>query len=42
LSDLSPDYLPNNNWVHGFAIVYTDEDGAFTVNNYKIIDGQIH
>jgi len=42
LSDLSPDYLPNNNWVHGFAIVYTDEAGAFTVNNYKIIDGQIH
>tara|TARA_Y100000593_G_C4323318_1_gene345193 strand:- start:8287 stop:9168 length:882 start_codon:yes stop_codon:yes gene_type:complete len=42
LSDLSPDYCPNNNWVNGFAIVDTVADGSFTVNNYKIIDGQIH
>lgn len=40
LCDLRPEYLPYNKWVHGFAIVDVDSDGAFSVKNRRIIDGQ--
>ena len=41
LCDLSPDYLPSNNWNHGFAIVRFDSDGDFAIENKKIINGKI-
>jgi predicted phosphodiesterase len=33
LCNLSPEYLPYNNWVWGFAIVETDSQGHYTVHN---------
>lgn len=40
LSELNPDYMPFNNWNHGFATI--DLDGNdFDVNNYRIVDGKI-
>lgn len=41
LCDLKPDYHPINNWNHGFAVVKINEDGTFTVDNKKIIDGKV-
>lgn len=41
LCDLNPAFRPINDWNHGFAIVYYYEDGTFTVENKKIIDGYI-
>jgi len=41
LSELKPDYLPINNWNHGFAFVETYDDGTFTVANKKIIAGYV-
>jgi len=41
LCDLSPDYMPLNQWNHGFAIVETDRSGAFQVSNHRIIDGGV-
>jgi predicted phosphodiesterase len=41
LCDLSPDYLPNNDWVHGFAVVSIDNSGHFEVDNKIIINGKI-
>ena len=37
LCGLRPKYRPLNNWNHGAAIVYTDSDGAFEVDNFRII-----
>jgi predicted phosphodiesterase len=41
LCELSPDYLPYNNWSHGFAIVDLDKDGSYDVSNYKIYKGKV-
>lgn len=41
LCDLSPEYLPYNQWQHGFGIIELFEDGLFKVNNHKIIDGKV-
>lgn len=42
LSDLHPDYAPNNQMTHGFATVeLTDDNGGFTVHPYKIIHGRV-
>jgi hypothetical protein len=42
LSDLHPDYAPNNQMTHGFATVeLTDDKGGFTVHPYKIIHGRV-
>jgi predicted phosphodiesterase len=41
LCDLHPEYLPLNNWNHGFAIVRQNKDG-FLVENKKIINGKIY
>jgi predicted phosphodiesterase len=41
LCGLSPLYMPNNNWNHGFAFVETSPDGMFEVHNKKIIGGVV-
>lgn len=41
LCDDSPDYLPINNWNHGFAYIETNEDGTFNVENKKIYGGTV-
>lgn len=41
LCDMSPDYMPLNNWNHGFAIVSVSGDGRFSVWNKKIIEGRV-
>lgn len=42
LCDLSPDYMPVNNWCHGFAIIELS-NGHFRVNNHYIAkDGKIY
>ena len=42
LSDLHPDYAPNNQMTHGFATVeLTDDKGGFAVRPYKIIHGRV-
>lgn len=40
LSELSPDYMPFNNWNHGFATVELNGND-FEVDNYRIVDGKI-
>lgn len=42
LCNLSPDYLPYNNWSHGFAFIEVDKAGAFDVNNLRIIHGKVY
>lgn len=43
LCQLSPAYRPfaYTKWNHGFAIPEIDTDGSFTVNNMRIINGQV-
>lgn len=41
MCELNPDYLPVNEWVHGFAIVSKDENGDFSFDNKQIINGKI-
>lgn len=41
LSELSPDFMPYNDWVHGFAIIEIFENGDYVVNNHIIKDGKI-
>jgi len=41
LCELSPDYMPYNEWVHGFAIVTMKENGNFSVQNLTIDNGEI-
>lgn len=38
---LRPDYSIHNNWMNGFAIIKVDQDGNFTVDNKKIINGEV-
>lgn len=42
LCDVHPDYRPLNTWVTGFAFVELGSDGAFLVENFKIIDGKVY
>lgn len=42
LCDLEPNYLPVNNHNHGCALVEVQLDGTFTVNNKKIVNGNIY
>lgn len=42
LCNLHPRYMPLNKWNHGFAVVRVDDRGAFRVNNYRIIDGEVY
>ena len=41
LCELSPDYMPYNEWVHGFAIVTMKANGNFSVQNLTIDNGEI-
>lgn len=41
LCELTPEYLPANNWNLGFAIVNLDKDGSFEVDNLTIINGKV-
>ena len=41
LCDLRPEYLPVNNWNHGFAIIERDGDD-FEVHNKRIINGKVY
>jgi len=40
LCGLHPDFLPMNKWNHGFAFVEVDADGAFRVENLRVVDGR--
>jgi len=40
LCKLNPYWLPNNQWNHGFAMVEKYNDGTFTVENLRIINGK--
>jgi predicted phosphodiesterase len=43
LCNLSPDYMPYNNWVWGFAIVEVDNEGYYTMHNkYISKDGRVY
>lgn len=39
---LNPEYMPQNEWNHGFAIVDIFSNGNFTVDNKQIIDGNVY
>lgn len=41
LSDLHPSYNPYGNQTHGFSIVDLHEGGLFTVNQYRVINGNV-
>jgi predicted phosphodiesterase len=41
LCGLEPEYMPFNNWNHGFAHVKTDKNGDYEVKNIRIIDYKI-
>jgi hypothetical protein len=40
LCELSPDYLPVNNWNHGFAVIEGNENNYY-VSNKEIINGKV-
>lgn len=44
LCDLQPDYRPFafTKWNHGAAIVELNEDGNFSVDNFRIIEGKVY
>lgn len=39
--NLKPDYMPYNNWSHGFAFVEVSADGTYTVQNHQLLDGRL-
>ena len=41
LCELTPDYLPYNQWNHGFAMVHLNEDGTFELENMTIVQGKV-
>jgi len=42
LCQLAAPYNPLNRWNAGFAIVRIEKDGAFTVENYRIVNGKAY
>jgi len=42
LADLSPGYMPFNNWTHGFAYIEVEKSGSYRVFNHTIIDGVVY
>lgn len=42
LCNLHPAFSPLNNWNHGFAFVMADRQGAFAVENKRIIEGKVY
>jgi hypothetical protein len=41
LCDLTPRFRPINDWNHGFAVIYYNEDGTFELQNKKIVEGMV-
>lgn len=41
LCNLTPDWIPNNQWNHGFALLEMKENGHFRVDNKKIHKGEL-
>lgn len=41
LCELNPLYMPNNDWVHGFAYAEILDKGDFVVHNKKIVNGKV-
>lgn len=41
LCHLSPQYMPFNEWSHGYAVVEVGKAGAFHVHNKSVIDGRV-
>lgn len=41
LSHLHPEYMPLNNWNHGFALYFREDDNFYHVENKKIIKGKV-
>lgn len=41
LCKLHADWLPNNDWLHGFGIVKLFANGEFHVRNLKIVNGKV-
>ena len=41
LCGLTPQWLPINEWNHGFAIIDIAEDGEYQFRNYRINDGKV-
>jgi len=41
LCDLHPRFMPGNQWNHGFAVVYFNEDGTFMVENKKVVEKMV-
>ena len=41
LCQLTPRYMPINDWNHGFAVIRYHEDGTFSVENRMIVDGMV-
>jgi predicted phosphodiesterase len=39
--ELNPEFMPHNDWVHGFAVISYYDDGFFKVENMKIIGGRV-
>ena len=42
LCELSPDYLPENEWTQGCAVIHLEKNGDFHVENKKIINGRVY
>lgn len=42
LCDMSPDYLPENEWTQGFAVLHLSKNGDFVMENKKIINGKVY
>lgn len=41
LCEINPEWMPNNKWNHGAAIVYVEENGDFNVDNFMINKNKI-
>lgn len=42
LCELNPDYLPENEWNHGFAYIELEPNGDYVVHNKKIVNGKCY
>jgi predicted phosphodiesterase len=42
LCELNPDYLPENEWNHGFAYMDIEPNGDYVVHNKKIVNGKVY
>ena len=42
LCEMFPEYLPENEWTHGFAFIELNKDGSYVVHNKKIINGRVY